>query len=290
MGERGTATSNTTKIFKFAPYIDNRYVSLLDTVTGMQAQMIANSPYASYTDQDTDTAFMGIGYAISDFQSLFDMFGKFMSGLDVELVWNNSFNSLFNKAEASSLVSASTDEMDDNRIIPTISEYKVAMQSKNAVMCSSFIVGKACIELDRIKSISAISLEVNTNLISDAAGKVVTFLNYEKTVVASHAQLLKFYYLASVNSLEANNVFGARNVLWPFTVLDFERAVLGTMRQQAGYSKTELIRIRSGLSKCLYTLSMMVTGAQLGMQVGGPAGAAIGGVIGFVVGLAETYT
>jgi hypothetical protein len=74
----------------------------------------------------------------------------------------------------------------------------------------------------------------------------------------------------------------AKNTLWPFTVLDYERAALGAM-QGAKTTKGN-----AGESQVAKSISGVLGGASAGAMIGGamtgasagPIGAAIGGALG----------
>jgi hypothetical protein len=100
-------------------------------------------------------------------------------------------------------------------------------------------------------------------------------------VVTVYAELMKLYYAVKTDVNEANYSFAAKDKLWPFTVLDFERAALGAL-QGAINEKRDV----AGASTAAKTISGALSGAALGAQVSGGnpyatgAGAVIGGLAG----------
>jgi hypothetical protein len=276
-----------SKMVRYAPYVETRWGSLLDTVASNRSGMILASPYGGYVDQNVSDAMFGVGRVISDFPSLYDMFGKFLSGLDIEATWTEVFGDQKQLVEVSGLVKADLTFLDDGLNLEDIPAFKLDMRNKNAVISSSFVVGKSMIESDRTKGLAKLSAEARFSLLPGDATRHNMMLNWNKGVIDSYANVMKLYYMTAVTGTEADHLFAAKNTLWPFDVLDFERAVLGTMKQQAGYSKTSLQRKRSLISKILLVSSQVITGAVIGNMVGGPVGAIVGAVVGFVVGLAQ---
>jgi len=92
-------------------------------------------------------------------------------------------------------------------------------------------------------------------------------LNWNKIVIGTYAEIMKLYYSAKTDVDELNYSMAARNLLWPFTVLDYERAALGAL-QGATNTKTGT----AGASTASRVLSGALSGASLGASVGGAIG------------------
>jgi len=286
MGGSSSSSSDYSKEIRYAPYIATAYESMLNTVAGLRTGLVAETPYGSYVDQDTISGFFGAGYVISDFPSLYDMFGKFMAGLDIDFLFTEIFDKQSNLTELNGEVTATLTLENQALTQTTIPEFEFAMRESNAVGSSTFVLGKTKIESDHLKKVAKISAEVKFSVLANTLNKYKDKLNWMKEMTLEYAQLMKLYYLTESQASDVNTTFGAKEVLWPFEVMDFERACLGTMRQQADYKKYGLVRKRSGLSKVLLISSYTVNGALIGAEVGGYVGAIIGAVVGFVVGLA----
>ena len=282
----GSQAANTSKTLRYAPYIEDGHSNLLNTVASVRADILNDSPYTTYSNQDIESAMFGAGYAISDFSALYDMFGKFLSGLDIEVLWNTAFNDRMQATEINGKIQTDIILTDDILSQISIPDFKLEMRGNNAVHSSSFVVGKAKIENLRTKELSKISSETKFAILPTVGTGYNTLLNWNKSVIDEYAALMKLYYITAITGSDSDSKFAASNSLWPFEVLDFERATLGTMRQAAGYQKTALERKRSDLSKALLVSSYMVNGAFTGSYIGGPYGAAIGAAVGFVVGVA----
>ena len=210
-----------------------------------------------------DDAFFGTGYLLSSFPSLYDMYGKFMAGLDIEALWSQIFEDTVNSSVANDLVSAESALMDDDIDTNVIPRLQTGMRDINAVMSSSFVIGKSIIEDARVKSLSKFSAGLKYNLITVASGRWTTHLEWNKSVVAIYSEILKFYFSAKTDIDEVNYTMAVKDKLWPFTVLDFERAALGAL-QGAINSKTDV----AGVSTTAKVLSGALTGAAMGAMVG----------------------
>jgi len=143
------------------------------------------------------------------------------------------------------------------------------------------------IENARIKLLSKISLESKLGLVANVQIKVDASLNWAKKAITSYAEFMKAYYQFKPDIDDYNTINVTKDRLWPFTVLDFERAALGVL-QGAAYPKTGLKRTRSTLAPVILAASDTATGAYIGSVVPG-LGTVAGGVVGFFVGIAMLF-
>jgi len=284
MGSKTKSKTTNTLYVRYAPYIESYHENFL-TETFAQGDVMI-SPYANCATLDANDAFFSTGYALSNFPSLYDMFGKFMAGLDIEVIWNNAFKDALSKTEINEAVAKEMALVDD-KVTNDLVSFQLNMRNLNAIASSSFIVGKAIIEDARLKILAKLSLDSKLELIADVQVKFIASLNWMKKAITSYAELMKAYYRVKPDVDDYNTFNVSQNMLWPFTVLDFERAALGALQSTASFEKA-VKRTRSTLSKVLLVASYTVTGAQLGSYFG-PYGTAIGAVVGFVVGIAMLY-
>ena len=160
-----------------------------------QNQREHSSPFASYTDIEVDSAFFGLGYLISSFPSLYDMFGKHMAGLDVENTWDGTFERLFDAPNTNANILENMKIIDDEIVKGDLAEYQVSMRNINAISTSSFIVGKAVGEDKRLKLLSKMSLEAKVNLLDSVGKEYIASLNWNKLMIVSYANIMKDYFL-----------------------------------------------------------------------------------------------
>jgi len=271
---------------RYAPYIEAHHADFLDVVQSSRKAVINDSPFASYTDIEVDDAFFGAGYLISSFPSLYDMYGKFMAGFDVETLWGNLARDVLNKSESDTAIAAEMKIINEQTDVK-LAGFQIEMRNLNAVASSSFVIGKAVIEDERVKALSRISGNAKFQLIPNIQNRFNAVLNWNKETIRIYAETMKSYFMTKTDVDEGNYTFDVRDKLWPFTVLDFERAALGAL-QGATHQKTMAPRERSMISKVLLVSSYTVMGAYIGSATPG-MGIVIGGVIGFFVGLAMIF-
>ena len=266
MGSGGGSSqpADTSTTIRYAPYIEVRHQDFLNTVYAQRLATIDDSPFESYIDVEVDDAFFGAGYTIASFPSLYDMFGKFMAGMDIEALWTQIYNDTVDSPVVSNLVTAEGALVDDEIVINSLPRLQTGMRDINAVMSSSFVVGKSLIEDTRTKMIAKFSADLKYRLIPVAQERWQAHLNWNKLVVGTYSEIMKLYFSAKTDVDEVNYSMAAKHRLWPFTVLDFERAALGAL-QGATNSKTDV----AGASTMSRVLSGALSGAAMGALIGG---------------------
>lgn len=288
MGSSAPSKTQIT-VFRYADYVETRHSALLEAVGTYRDQVMdySESPYLSADLLDSDVAILGTGYLLSDYPSLFDMFGKFMSGLDIDSLFSEIFGDTLKIPEVDALTTANLSLTDDQMVEDLIPEFAFSMRSLNAVISSSFIMGKAALEERRTKLRAVISSNFILLLIPDITKRWIGVLNHKKKVIFSYAFILKLQFMARSDTDRYNYRLTTRHSLWPFTVLEYERAALAAL-QGTTPKKRDITRKRSPTSKVLLVMSYWLTGMTIGSYFG-PWGAVIGAVIGIVVGLAIMF-
>lgn len=281
----GSSSGDITKTRRYAEYIEGHHGALLDHVSTTKLAIFTISPFADYVPVEIDAAYFGLGYLISSFPSLYDMFGKHMAGLDIESIWNSTFGKIVGEPSIDTAISENMKLVDDEMVRGELADFQVGMRNLNAVTTSSFVVGKAVVEDKRVKLFAKTSLEAKVELLPNMGSEYISHINWEKMTVTVYARAIKDYLMYKNLVDVANTTFASRDSLWPFTVLSFEGKVLGTMQSATSWKKT-MDRERSLVSKTLLVLSYTATGAVIGGEIGGGYGAIIGAVIGIIVGIA----
>lgn len=262
-GGGGGGGGNQRSEVRYAPYIESKHQSFLTEAQTQRITAIANDPFSGYTDIAIDVGFFGTGYLLSSFPSLYDMYGKFMAGLDIDSLYTQVFENVVNSPEVNNLVAAESALMDDD--IETNSLPRIALGSRdvNSVMSSSYQIAKAIPEDAKVKSLEKFSAQLKYNLIPIAQAVWQTHLEWNRGVVGMYSEIMKFYFSTKADIDEINYAMAAKHALWPFTVLDFERSCLGAL-QGATSQRSDV----AGASTASKVLSGALSGAAMGATIG----------------------
>ena len=280
----GSSSSDKTTVIRYAPYIEGYHSDFLATTRARRQLAIDASPYDDYMDLDYSDSFFGLGYTLSNFPSLYDMYGKFMSGFDIEAIWPSIFNDSISLDESNAAVTAEMEIYDDVLSRVDIAEFSRQARTLNIVGSSTFIVGKANIEGKRVKKLSARNAETQFAMLAIMNDRMSDRLNWNKAVIANYSLYIKSYYDVAAQVDTTNYRYTSKDSLWPFTVLDFERAALGAF-QRSDWQKEQEIKKRSNLSRVLLVSQQTVNGAMVGSMICPGWGTLIGAATGTQIGV-----
>lgn len=287
MGSGGGGGGDQETTIRYAPYVEDKHSAFLLSVATHREAVEDDSPFTGYADIVVENAFFGAGYTISSFPSLYDMYGKFMAGLDIDTLYDQLFEDTVNASEVNELVAAEATLLDDDIEANVLPRFETGLRDINSVVSSSYVVGKASIEEARVKSISKFSSELKYRLLPVVADRWKTHLSWNDGAVRTYAEIMKLYYSAKMDVDDANYAMSAKDKLWPFTVLDYERAALGAL-QSATKTNTEV----GGGSKAMKAISGALSGAAAGAMVGSVVpgiGTGVGAAVGGALGLASAF-
>lgn len=286
----GSSGGSTKRTLRHAPYLEHAHHEFLDVMRAQRNIAIAASPYADYTFEPIEEDFFGVGYLISNFPSLYDMFGKFMAGFDVDGMWNKAVASILSPEEVQENIQEQVKLIDDRIILHDLPEYQHQMRDANAVVSSSYVIGAAMMEDERVKSISKLSLEAMTALIPKAEEKWINSLNWNQKVIKRYALTMRDYFSVRIATDDMQYGMAHKNLVWPLDVLDYEARGLAAFDPKTPQAEvSEKPFAQTTLGRTVTIVSWTVTGAYIGSEILPGWGTLIGGVIGFIIGLADAF-
>lgn len=273
MGGSKSKSSEKTEI-RYAPYIENHHQTFLDQVDGYVSLLKDDSPYEDIDNISIDSGFFGVGYVLSNFPSLYDMFGKFMAGLDIDVMSNQILEDTVNSSIINNLVSAEAELLEDHIDTKVSPKFLTGMRDINSVLTSSFVIGKAIIADSKTKAIEKYSSELRYRMIPVATEKWKAHLDWNSGVIRTYSEIMKLYIASKLDTQEHNLKLAVQNKLWPFTVLEYQRAALGAL--QGATNKGGADTSGGGIAGAL---GGALSGAAAGSVFGAP-GAVVGGALG----------
>ena len=287
---KGGSDGDSVVTQRYAPYVEDRHKSFLDAAAGYRTALTDDSPFVDYEDIDIEDAFFGAGYAISSFPSLYDMYGKFMAGLDIDVLYSQIFEDTVNAPEINDLVAAEATLLDDDIEANVLPPYLTGMRTTNSVMSSTFVIGTALIKDTRVKLIEKFSAELKYRMIPVVSDRWKAHLGWNKDVVMNYAEIMKLYFSAKMDTDDINYTMAAKDKLWPFTVLEYERAALGALQGAttttsdvagASHAQRAISGALSGAAGGAMIGSMMAAEGATGLAaIGGPVPIGIGALLG----------
>ena len=184
------------------------------------------------------------------------MYGKFVAGLDVCVLYGQIFEDTVNAPEINTFVAAEGAMMDDDIDANVVPRFQVGMRDINAVMSSSYVLGRAAIEDTRVKALSRFSAELKYRMIPVVTDKWRTHLDWNKQTVALYAEIMRTYYQTKLNVEEHSYHIKELDAKWPWTVLGQERAGLGAL--QGAKTTDSEYRKKGGWQETIGTIASIV--------------------------------
>lgn len=284
-GKGGGDAGDSTTTVRFAPYIESHHEQYLNTAHWWMDYYLTSlpnqrSPFANFIAWDIDDAFFGVGYVMSSFPSLYDMYGKFMAGLDIDMLFNQIFIDSTTGPIIDNLVSAQAENLSDDLENVATPRFVTGMRDINSVLSSTFVVGRAMMETARQKDVSHFDAELRYKMMPVAVEHWKTHLEWNRDVIRMYADILKLYISGKMDVDNHTMEMATKNALWPFQILQYFGTALGALT--GAKTTTEDVQ---GASKTQKTIGGAMAGTAAGFAVGGPWGAAIGGVLGAAGGM-----
>jgi hypothetical protein len=289
MGGGGSkSNTNQTNTIRYAPYIEARHTEFLGLIAAHRNATLYNSPFKVFTPLDINSLFLGAGMSIAAYGSMFGKHKSYMQDVDIDKLYSDIFTKTVNSPEVKALVVAEGKLMDEEIEVNSYPRLMTGARDLNAVMSSTFVIGKSNIEISRLKMLEKFSAGLKFTLVPVALDRWKTTLEWNRGIVQWYAQAVQQYVASTLDINEQKYALYAKNTLWPFTVLDHERAAIGAMQAA---TTSETVSGEGGPSTAIKAVGGAVSGAATGAMIGasygsggGPWGAAIGLVVGGIAG------
>lgn len=295
-GKGGSGDSEQT--IRYAPYLETAHSQLLNH-EGSDTPIISfvdafnaavnSSPYGGYEIIDIDEGFFGmrtddpsLTYEIKNYPSLWDMFGKFLAGLDVHDLWGQIYSDVVNGSEIENAIAAQAVDVQDSIDTAIMPKFLAGMRDINSVMSSTFVIGKAIIQDAHVREINKFATQMRVHAIDVSADLWTKHLEWNRSVIDIYSKVFELYYKARIDMDRVNLEYQAKDEMWNVNLFENARAILGAM---AGSAATTSGNEPSQLQK---SLGGVMGGAAMGAMIT-PGAPMIGAGIGAVLGLASSF-
>jgi hypothetical protein len=284
MGGGGTQT------IRYAPHIEQAHKRILDESGGVVPQrgvfrvlndLFDKSPYKEYETYDIDDAFFGrvpgndtTTYEVRNFPSLYDMFGKFMAGLDVHTLWGDVYEDVIHGPEIAAAVTAQSELVQNEINTKVLPSFLAGMRDINAVQSTTFVIGKAIIADGYTRSINEFQTRLRLSAVELSGQLWRSHLDWDKAVIGTYMEMTKLYYATRLDVDNRQMEYLAKDRLWNMDLFDEPRAMLGALNGAAAANQ------KNRPSQAMSAISGALSGAAAGSAIAPGYGTAIGAVLG----------
>ena len=281
----GSSSSSKKSItIRYAEYIEVKYNKFLEDAWEYVQDTQDTPPTYDGLGEYILDSFIGAGLFLSSYPAMYDMYGKFMAGLDIEDIWARTFRDRMTASEIGELADATID-LDTDINTKVMDKFLLDARNLGVVGSSSFAIEKVKIEKSFFYKTSAYRKEVQFARIDDST-IFDNILNWQNKVQTNYARCMKLFLHCMSLSDASTYDHEARKTLWPLSVSNDYGHYLGLYAGAVRIVQELNKKKRSMLSQNLYVLSEAINGAGFGYQWG-PYGAAIGAQVGTAKGLSD---
>lgn len=279
---------------RYAPHIEQNHKLLLGGNWNSNVAICVNnalgqSPYKDYERYDIDDAFFGRvpgdpsrTYEIRNFPSLFDMFGKFMAGLDVHVLWSDVYEDTVHGPEIAAAVSSQAELLDNEVRTKVLPQFLAGMRDINAIQSTTFVIGKAIIADSQVRQMNEFQSRLRLSAVELSGQLWRSHLDWSKGVIATYLEMTKLYYATRLDVDTKQLEYESLNRLWDLNLFDDARAMLGALNGSAATTN------KNKPSQAVSAIGGALSGAAMGAAVGGPY-APITAAAGAVLGLGASF-
>jgi len=286
----GDSGGDSQTTVRYAPYLEAAHSSIMNhggsdiaTMSFVDAlnATLGGSPYGGYEQIDIDEGFFGmtvddpdVTYEMKNFPSLWDMFGKFMGGLDVHDLWAQIYQDVIQGPEIENAVTAQSELLQDDIDMTVMPKFLAGMRDINSVQATTFVIGKAIIQSAHVKSINKFSSQIRVHALDISNDQWAKHLSWDEAVIRTFSDMFKLYYAARIDMDRVNLEYPAKDAMWDINLFENARAMIGAMSGAAATAS------QNEPSQTQKAIGGAMTGAATGYMVGGGPGAVIGGILG----------
>lgn len=275
---------------RYAPHIEQAHKRILDESGGVVPKygvfrvlndLFDDSSYKDYEYYDVDDAFFGRvpgdperTYEIRNFPSLYDMFGKFMAGLDVHVLWADVYEDVIHGPEIAAAVSAQSELLDNEVRTKVLPSFLAGMRDINAIQSTTFVIGKAIIADSQVRSLNDFQSRIRLSAIELSGQLWRSHLDWSKNVITIYLEMVKLYYATRMDVDHKQLEYKTKDKLWNMDLFDEPRAMIGALN---GASAAQM---KNRPSQAQSAIAGALSGAAMGSAVMPGYGTAIGAVVG----------
>jgi len=231
MGGTAPVTENTVR---YAPYLEDHHQFMMTTTwewiwNALFPGGVYYNPYDERDDIEVSDAFFGAGYTIASFPSMYDMYGKFLAGLDVEILFDEIFNDTMEGDAITAMIAAESTRLEDELENETLPRFETGLRDMNAVLSSAFIFGRGLLEAEKTKALSAYSAKVKYELYPIINDRWKAHLEWNKGVIDTYINVMKTYYGVELEADKYNVENYVERTKWGLELMQYYRAAVGTL-------------------------------------------------------------
>ncbi len=259
------------------------------SITHLIAAGVSNSPFSGEIAYAPDTDIAFFTNALADFETAVD-------GVDELTLWDVYANNvkatvdtdIIDETTIAAATTAHETILADKLTTEILPRFETGMRDMNAVMSSSFVIGKAVIEGFNSRSVADFDAKIRLQSysqrnqliqagISDTMSLLSTRLSFRDSVAKASVETYRIKAVLKKEEIIEQLDIDSKDYKWGLELYQFGGNILSSISGSA-------VSTMRGPSTAQSVLGGAMGGAAAGYQVGGGKGAAIGAIGGGILG------
>jgi len=250
-------------------WLDNTGVdTMTSSITDIMDAAVGSSPWAAQTAYDPDTDITALIGQPDTLQTLVTLLS---TGTTLDTLISN----VLDEDRIDDSVDEYAADLDARLVAEVLPRFNAGMRDINAVVSSTFVIGRANIEEGQDRQIAKYSADLHMKAFSDDAIKVIEMkLEYQKVVSSLLMEAYRIKIVAKKEEMDVNIKIDEQDALWDLEVYQHGANLLASIG--GGTASTQKP------STAQSAIGGALSGAAAGAMVtpGNPVGAIVGGILG----------
>lgn len=260
---------------------------ITDSITGFMNTAFAADPFSAALAYDPDTALADADTAICGFDTLVDTLAHdsdWIAAVSDAVTYIDG--TILTGTWIADAVTAFEDVQEDLLNYKVLPEFESGMRDLNAVMSSTFVVGKSVLLGMHIRDVAKFNADLRFKMAIQRSDMVIKGVNQmlqslthrvdsEGTYASMKLEFNRMKIIAKSEEEEANTSYDEFSAKWDLEIFQYGSNLLAAIG--GGVSSGP---IPKKPSKAQSALAGAAAGASIGAMAGGPYGALIGAVVG----------
>ncbi len=265
-------------------YLEEMHEQVLDKLWGVIEA--TTNPYHGLVPYDPAVETANIGTALSDFETKIDTYNPASWWIPVIEAAANTYDTYVDDDDSHlEDVTAFGDLLTADIENDTLPRFRAGMRTVNAVQSSAFVIGEACIESERVRTLAKYSTETKLKMKSNREALIMQLANQ---VVNTEMQVVQHYHELAHLKIEGNRIKIVANKEQKDVELDLAKKKARWDFEEIQYMSNLLAGPSGGTmghpdtpSALQSAIGGALSGASAGFMMGGGVpGAFIGGALG----------
>ena len=237
MSDKNPGGGDTT--VRYAGYIESAHKVLIDYAKSIVNEgSIFDSPF-DLTVYDPDDAFFGTGYDISSFPTLYDMFGKYVAGFDLEELYEDHSSEVLSDDSLTNSIAAQNQYLEDDLNQNVLPKLRLEMSQAGAVRTSAFFDLQAKVHMNKQKTISQYSSDLKKGAMEISHVRWARLLAWNQAIINQYANIIRTYFAAQADYVKTATELEKMDTSWSYAVLDSAQSVIAALNGAAAAKNTQ---------------------------------------------------